>query len=94
MRWVLFDLVVGAALVWLIWSGGRERPDAGPTAMVPANSEPAVLAATTAAATTPVASGITVAPDPPFATPPPGENGRRLNALARDMEELFLRVRE
>ena len=93
MRWVLFDLVVGVALVWLIWSGGRERPDAGPTAMVPA-AAPAIWESTYPAATTPTASAVANAPEPAIATPPPGENGRRLNALARDMEELFLRVRE
>lgn len=93
MRWVLFDLVVGAALVWLIWSAGHERPDAGPTEIVPAMA-PAIAEPATPTVTMPAANAAAEPADPPVAARLPGENGRRLNALARDMEDLFLRMRE
>ncbi|MEQ9330535.1 hypothetical protein [Thalassobaculum sp.] len=107
MRWLLFDLVVGAALVWLVWAPGpADRPPVPAPAAVPPVAE-----------TPDPADRLS----PPFprvqpddvATPMPGEpadpndvqvdsaptapatdRGRRLRALARDAEALFLRGRE
>lgn len=34
MRWLLFDLVVGAALLWLVWDGGAAEPPEAATGIV------------------------------------------------------------
>lgn len=94
MRWILFDLVVGAALLWLVWDARSPEPAAGVL--------PAVAAVTPAPATPPVAETMpaeleteTEAPGPAPADPAPAaDRGQRLRALARDAEAMFLRGRE
>ena len=111
MRWILFDLVVGAALVWLVWDGRSPDPlpsvpAAAAPAIPPVLPEPSVGPAPTAA--------VTPAPEPMSEASPPdvtvaavpasdapasdapatdshADRRRRLQALAREAETLFLR---
>ncbi|GHD63194.1 hypothetical protein GCM10017083_53060 [Thalassobaculum fulvum] len=112
MRWILFDLVVGAALVWLVWDGRNPDPlpsvrAAAAPAIPPVLPEPSVGTGPTAAVMpaplpTPEPSAESVsgtpAPDGPVADVPaaeaPVDRRRRLQALAREAETLFLRGQE
>jgi len=107
MRWILFDLVVGAALVWLVWDGRSPDPlpsvpAAAAPAIPPVLPEPSVGPAPTAALTPAPAlarePAAKPAPDVPTTEVPaadaPLDRRQRLQALAREAETLFLRGQE
>lgn len=97
MRWVLFDLVVGAALVWLVWDAGTaDQPVAWtpPTAANAPPPPPPPRGADAPPVAPPVDTAVAEPPAGVTGPAPPADRGRRLRALARDAESLFLRGRE
>jgi hypothetical protein len=98
---VLFDLVVGAALVWLLWGGRTDLPEgAAPSTTVAMDPSSANAGQTIAESIVPPAEPVDPAPAPsPVVAPPPvtpavtaDDRGRRLRALVRDAEALILRT--
>lgn len=101
MRWLVFDVVVGAALVWLVWQDARDRGAVPPAVeAAPAVARLAERDGPAAVAPQPGPVPVTAAMPEPMPTPDPAaapsaeDRGRRLRALARDAEALFLRGRE
>ncbi|MEQ8395348.1 hypothetical protein [Thalassobaculum sp.] len=97
MRWVLFDLVVGAALVWLLWGDRADLPEgAAPSTTVAMDPSSANAGQTIVLPAEPVDPA--PAPSPVMAPPPvtpavtADDRGRRLRALVRDAEALLLRT--
>ena len=112
LRWLLFDLVVGATLVWLVWTPGSSEPPAvasasvAPLPIAPGPAEPRCGPAMPLADVPPAMGPATAVETPdepgyssggrldPAPAGPAADRGRRLRALAREAETLFLRGRE
>ena len=103
MRWVLFDLMVGAALVWLLWGNRAGSPEDAPpltTAAVERPSAPVKADVTTAEPIEPLvepsesASSVVLAAETRsiVSATTAEDRGRRLRALVHDAEALFLRA--